>query len=167
MVEEVRRQFREHPGIMQYKEQPDYARCVEIVTAAAQKELLGPGIVAVATPAPPAMRIAAASQASLRMDVCDLAVRLHAPGLDAVEVEGGVVPVVRDEARALGLHGARVVELHDTALRGAVFGVQTAGQRCRPPTEFDFSHPRTLGRSERRPEQVVTPALAPAGMSRR
>jgi K(+)-stimulated pyrophosphate-energized sodium pump len=50
VVEEVRRQFREHPGIMTRQELPDYGRCVEIVTAAAQKELLGPGMVAVATP---------------------------------------------------------------------------------------------------------------------
>jgi K(+)-stimulated pyrophosphate-energized sodium pump len=35
---------------MTFKETPDYARCVDIVTAAAQKELLGPGLVAIATP---------------------------------------------------------------------------------------------------------------------
>jgi K(+)-stimulated pyrophosphate-energized sodium pump len=50
MIHEVRRQFREKPGIMQGTETPDYGRCVEIVTAAAQKELLGPGILAIALP---------------------------------------------------------------------------------------------------------------------
>ena len=50
VVFEVRRQFREHPGIMEGKELPDYARCVDIVTASAQKELLGPGILAVFAP---------------------------------------------------------------------------------------------------------------------
>jgi K(+)-stimulated pyrophosphate-energized sodium pump len=50
VVEEVRRQFREKPGIMEWKEKPDYGRCVGIVTAEAQKELLGPGILAIATP---------------------------------------------------------------------------------------------------------------------
>src|SRR5579875_1094940 len=50
VVVEVRRQFREHPGIMEYKEKPDYGRCIEIVTATAQKELLGPGILAVFAP---------------------------------------------------------------------------------------------------------------------
>src|SRR5579863_3003561 len=50
VVFEVRRQFREHPGIMEGKELPDYARCVDIVTATAQKELLGPGILAVFAP---------------------------------------------------------------------------------------------------------------------
>jgi K(+)-stimulated pyrophosphate-energized sodium pump len=50
VVVEVRRQFREHPGIMEGKERPDYRRCVDIVTATAQKELLGPGILAIFAP---------------------------------------------------------------------------------------------------------------------
>ncbi len=50
LVEEVRRQFRERPGIMEFKEKPDYGRCVEIVTAAAQKELLGPAILSIVSP---------------------------------------------------------------------------------------------------------------------
>ena len=50
LVEEVRRQFRDIPGIMEGTGKPDYARCVEIATAAAQKELLGPGILAICLP---------------------------------------------------------------------------------------------------------------------
>jgi K(+)-stimulated pyrophosphate-energized sodium pump len=50
VVFEVRRQFREHPGIMEGKELPDYSRCVDIVTASAQKELLSPAILAVFAP---------------------------------------------------------------------------------------------------------------------
>ena len=50
VVVEVRRQFHEHPGIMEYKERPDYRRCVDIVTATAQKELLSPGILAIFAP---------------------------------------------------------------------------------------------------------------------
>ncbi len=50
LIEEVRRQFREDPGIMLGTSKPDYARCVALVTAAAQKELLGPGILAIALP---------------------------------------------------------------------------------------------------------------------
>jgi len=50
LVEEVRRQFREIPGIMEGKNKPDYSRCVAISTRAAQKELLGPGILATFTP---------------------------------------------------------------------------------------------------------------------
>ncbi len=61
VVEEVRRQFREHPGIMKGTELPDYSRCVDIVTAAAQKELLGPGMVAIATPVLVAFGLGAAA----------------------------------------------------------------------------------------------------------
>jgi len=50
VVFEVRRQFREHPGIMEGKELPDYSRCVDIVTATAQKELLSPAILAIFAP---------------------------------------------------------------------------------------------------------------------
>jgi K(+)-stimulated pyrophosphate-energized sodium pump len=50
IVFEVRRQLREHPGIMEGKELPDYSACVDIVTAASQKELLGPGILAIFSP---------------------------------------------------------------------------------------------------------------------
>ena len=50
LITEVRRQFREDAGIMLGTSKPDYARCVAIVTAAAQRELLGPGILAIALP---------------------------------------------------------------------------------------------------------------------
>ena len=44
VVEEVRRQFREHPGIMDYTEEPDYATCVDIVTKTAQREMILPSL---------------------------------------------------------------------------------------------------------------------------
>lgn len=50
MVDEVRRQFREIPGIMEGKQEPDYATCVEISTQAAQKEMMIPALTAVAVP---------------------------------------------------------------------------------------------------------------------
>jgi K(+)-stimulated pyrophosphate-energized sodium pump len=50
LIEEVRRQFRNDPGIMKGTSKPDYGRCVAISTAAAQKELLGPGILGVMLP---------------------------------------------------------------------------------------------------------------------
>ena len=50
MVQEVRRQFKEKPGIMEGTERPDYARCVAISTAGAQREMLLPSILAIAIP---------------------------------------------------------------------------------------------------------------------
>ncbi len=50
MIEEVRRQFREIPGILQDKAKPDYASCVSISTKAALKEMIVPGVMAVAAP---------------------------------------------------------------------------------------------------------------------
>jgi len=51
MIEEIRRQFREIPGLAEGKARPDYAKCVDIATAGALKELLLPGIVAIVAPA--------------------------------------------------------------------------------------------------------------------
>ena len=50
MIEEVRRQFREDPGILKGESRPDYTSCVGISTTAALREMLVPGLVAVAAP---------------------------------------------------------------------------------------------------------------------
>ncbi len=50
IIVEVRRQFREMPGIMDYTQRPDYARVVDITTRAALRQMVLPGMVAVATP---------------------------------------------------------------------------------------------------------------------
>ena len=50
IIVEVRRQFREMPGIMDYSQRPDYARVVDITTKAALRQMILPGVVAVATP---------------------------------------------------------------------------------------------------------------------
>jgi len=50
VVNNVRSQFREHPGIMDGSERPDHAQCVAIVTQAALREMVSPGLIAVTVP---------------------------------------------------------------------------------------------------------------------
>jgi K(+)-stimulated pyrophosphate-energized sodium pump len=50
MIEEVRRQFKEFPGIMKGTQKPDYAKCVDISTTAALRKMIVPGLLAVAAP---------------------------------------------------------------------------------------------------------------------
>ncbi|XP_030470871.1 pyrophosphate-energized membrane proton pump 3 [Syzygium oleosum] len=50
VVTEVRRQFIERPGIMDYKEKPDYSRCVAIVASASLREMIKPGALAIVSP---------------------------------------------------------------------------------------------------------------------
>lgn len=51
MVEEIRRQFREIPGLIEGTSRPDYAKCVDIATAGALKELILPGVLSIVAPA--------------------------------------------------------------------------------------------------------------------
>jgi K(+)-stimulated pyrophosphate-energized sodium pump len=50
MIEEVRRQFRTIPGLMEGKAKPDYAKCVDISTAASIKEMVAPGLLVILSP---------------------------------------------------------------------------------------------------------------------
>lgn len=50
MIEEVRRQFKDKPGIMSGAEKPDYGKCVDISTGAALREMILPGVIAIVSP---------------------------------------------------------------------------------------------------------------------
>src|SRR5918992_628230 len=67
VIHEVRRQFHEHPGIMRGELRPDYARCVDIVTAGALKEMVLPGLLAVGMPVVVGLILRAEAVAALLM----------------------------------------------------------------------------------------------------
>ncbi len=67
IIEEVRRQFREHPGIMQGTEKPDYARAVDITTRAGLREMILPGLLAVLFPIVVGLVLKAEAAAALLM----------------------------------------------------------------------------------------------------
>ena len=50
MINEIRRQFREIPGLLEGQAEPDTARCVDIATIAAQKEMILPSLLAIFVP---------------------------------------------------------------------------------------------------------------------
>ncbi len=50
MIEEVRRQFRENPGILKNETEPDYKKCVDISTASSLKKMIAPGLISALTP---------------------------------------------------------------------------------------------------------------------
>ena len=65
MIDEVRRQLREFPGIMAGNQKPDYARCVDISTRAAIREMLLPGLIAIASPVAVGLLLGKAALAGL------------------------------------------------------------------------------------------------------
>jgi K(+)-stimulated pyrophosphate-energized sodium pump len=67
IIEEVRRQFREHPGIMEGTEKPDYARAVDITTRAGLHEMIVPGLLAVLYPIVVGVLLRAEAAAGLLM----------------------------------------------------------------------------------------------------
>ncbi|HET8569948.1 MAG TPA: sodium-translocating pyrophosphatase [Candidatus Limnocylindria bacterium] len=67
IIEEVRRQFREHPGIMAGTEKPDYARVVDITTSSALRNMIAPGVLAVAAPILVGVLLKAEAEAALLM----------------------------------------------------------------------------------------------------
>jgi K(+)-stimulated pyrophosphate-energized sodium pump len=67
IIVEVRRQFREMPGIMDYTQRPDYARVVDITTRSALRQMILPGVVAVATPVAVGLLLGAEAIAGMLM----------------------------------------------------------------------------------------------------
>ncbi len=124
LINEVRRQFREDPGIMAGTSKPDYGRCVAIVTQAAQTELLGPGILAIALPVAVAFGFAIGKPATTINGVEYNLVGAQALGgfLAGAILSGQLLAVVLansggmwDNAKKLiedGMHGGKGTEAH-------------------------------------------------------
>jgi K(+)-stimulated pyrophosphate-energized sodium pump len=130
LVEEVRRQFREIPGIMEGTGRPDYSRCVEISTAAAQKELIGPGLLAIATPVAVAFGLGAAALGGY------LAGAILTGQLMAVFMAntGGAWDNAKKKIED-GLFGGKGTEFHKAAVIGDTVGdplKDTAGPALNP-----------------------------------
>ena len=130
LVEEVRRQFREIPGIMDGTGRPDYSRCVAISTAAAQKELIGPGLLAIATPIAVAFGLGAAALGGY------LAGAILTGQLLAVFMAntGGAWDNAKKKIED-GLYGGKGTEFHKAAVIGDTVGdplKDTAGPALNP-----------------------------------
>ncbi|PIP65375.1 sodium-translocating pyrophosphatase [Candidatus Peregrinibacteria bacterium CG22_combo_CG10-13_8_21_14_all_49_11] len=117
IVEEVRRQFKEKPGIMDGKDEPDYASCVDIATRAALKEMIAPGIVAVVSPILIGVLLGAEAIAGLLMVATITGVILAA----YLNNSGGAW----DNAKkyiATGVYGGKKGDAHRAAVTGDTVG---------------------------------------------
>lgn len=118
MIEEVRRQFREIPGIMEGTGRPDYARCVDISTAAALREMMLPGLFAVGAPILVGFIMGAKALAGF------LAGATAAGVLMAIFMSnaGGAWDNAKKYIEAAGVYGGKGSEAHKAAVTGDTVG---------------------------------------------
>ncbi|MFA4906375.1 MAG: sodium-translocating pyrophosphatase [Candidatus Margulisiibacteriota bacterium] len=130
VVEEVRRQFREIPGIMEGKNPPEYYKCVDIVTTTAQKELVGPALIAVFTPIAVGFGLGAAALGGY------LAGAILVGQLLAVMLaNSGAIWDNAKKVIEMGAHGGKGSESHKAAVIGDTVGdpfKDTAGPALNP-----------------------------------
>jgi K(+)-stimulated pyrophosphate-energized sodium pump len=117
MVEEVRRQFREKPGIMDYSEKPDYATPVAISTQAAQREMILPSLLGLATPVVTGMLLGVAGVMGLLVGalVCGFCLAIFMANA------GGSWDNAKKYIEA-GAHGGKGTEAHRAAVVGDTVG---------------------------------------------
>jgi K(+)-stimulated pyrophosphate-energized sodium pump len=130
VVEEVRRQFKEIPGLMEGTGKPEYYKCVDIVTTSAQRELVGPALVAICTPVAVGFGLGAAALGGY------LAGAILVGQLLAVLLSNS--GAIWDNAKKvieMGAHGGKGSECHKAAVIGDTVGdpfKDTAGPALNP-----------------------------------
>ena len=117
MIEEVRRQFREIPGIMEGKTKPDYARCVDISTSAALHEMILPGVIAIVAPIACGLLLGAEALAGLLVG-CTVA---GVPMAIMMSNSGGAWDNAKKYIEG-GAHGGKGSEAHKAAVTGDTVG---------------------------------------------
>ncbi|MBN1912562.1 MAG: sodium-translocating pyrophosphatase [Pirellulales bacterium] len=117
MVEEVRRQFRERPGIMDYTEKPDYAAPVAISTKAAQKEMILPSVLGLITPVVVGLLLGVAGVIGLLVGAlcCGFCVAVFMANA------GGTWDNAKKYIEA-GAHGGKGTDAHKAAVVGDTVG---------------------------------------------
>ena len=117
MIEEVRRQFKEDSGIMAGTSKPDYAKCVDISTAAALKKMIAPGLLAIVAPLLMGILLGAEALGGL------LAGALASGVLMAIMMSnaGGAWDNAKKYIES-GVHGGKGSEAHKAAVVGDTVG---------------------------------------------
>lgn len=117
MIEEVRRQFREIPGIMERKATPEYAKCVDISTSAALREMIVPGLIAVIVPVVVGVLLGAEALGGLQAGALITGVLMAIFMSNA----GGAWDNAKKYIEG-GVHGGKGSEAHKAAVTGDTVG---------------------------------------------
>lgn len=117
MIDEVRRQFRENPGIMKGESKPDYARCVDISTQAALKEMILPDLMAVVAPIATGLLLGTKGLGGLLIGALLSAIMLAVFMANA----GGAWDNAKKYIES-GQHGGKGSEAHKAVVTGDIVG---------------------------------------------